>query len=80
MFIYLCGETEKDPGFLATLCAREPTELVLGGEKRLPSPPAWASMSEAATAIPEGRPSSLAASGISPLPREAPGGKTRFPG
>lgn len=49
-------------------------------ERRLPSPPAWASMSEAATAIPEGRPSSLAASGVSPLPRQVPGGSTRFPG
>lgn len=48
--------------------------------KRLPSPPAWASMSEAATAIPGRRPRSLAASGVSPFPREAPGGSTWFPG
>lgn len=48
--------------------------------KRLPNPPAWASMSEAATAMPTGRPSSFAASGVSPLPREAPGGSTWFPG
>lgn len=65
---------------LATfLLPREPTEPVLG-KKRLPSPPAWASMSEVATAIPKGRPSSLAASGVSPLPRQVPGGSTRFPG
>lgn len=71
---------KKYSGLLATfLLPREPTEPVLG-KKRLPSPPAWASMSEAATEIPEGRPSSLAASGMSPLPRQVPGGSTKFPG
>lgn len=37
-------------------------------------------MRDAATAIPSGRPSSFAASGVRPFPTDSPGDKTWFPG
>lgn len=46
----------------------------------VPSPPACASMRDAATAIPSGSPSSCAAPAVRPFPTASPGDRTWFPG